>query len=163
MRHYFGAESKVRIEIIPMIDIMMFLLVFFMLATLSMVQGSGLKMNLPQSSTATQVESAKLTLGFSNSMSSSQIGCRLDAIYDIALRISCRCSSSRRPRYRSLVTYGSVRCPRAVNTVALGRRRTSSARSTPCSDGLITQGGQVVPESHLDIAGSLEAASDYLG
>jgi biopolymer transport protein ExbD len=61
--HYFGAESKVRIEIIPMIDIMMFLLVFFMLATLSMVQGSGLKMNLPQSSTAAPVESAKLTLG----------------------------------------------------------------------------------------------------
>jgi biopolymer transport protein ExbD len=42
--HYLGAESKVRIEIIPMIDIMTFLLVFFMLATLSMVQGSGLKM-----------------------------------------------------------------------------------------------------------------------
>jgi biopolymer transport protein ExbD len=61
--HYFGEESKPRIEIIPMIDIMMFLLVFFMLSTLSMIQGSGLKLNLPQSSTATQVESAKLTLG----------------------------------------------------------------------------------------------------
>jgi biopolymer transport protein ExbD len=61
--HYFGAESKPRIEIIPMIDIMMFLLVFFILSTLSMIQSSGLKMNLPQSSTATQVESAKLTLG----------------------------------------------------------------------------------------------------
>jgi biopolymer transport protein ExbD len=61
--HYFGAESKPRIEIIPMIDIMMFLLVFFILSTLSMIQSSGLKMNLPQSSTATPVESAKLTLG----------------------------------------------------------------------------------------------------
>ena|ERR1700693_931148 len=61
--HYFGAESKPRIEIIPMIDIMMFLLVFFILSTLSMIQGSGLKLNLPQSSTATPVESAKLTLG----------------------------------------------------------------------------------------------------
>jgi biopolymer transport protein ExbD len=61
--HYFGEDSKPRIEIIPMIDIMMFLLVFFMLSTLSMIQGSGLKLNLPQSSTATQVESAKLTLG----------------------------------------------------------------------------------------------------
>ncbi|MDB5989142.1 MAG: Biopolymer transport protein ExbD/TolR [Herbaspirillum sp.] len=61
--HYFGAESKPRIEIIPMIDIMMFLLVFFILSTLSMIQSSGLKMNLPQSSTATSVESAKLTLG----------------------------------------------------------------------------------------------------
>jgi biopolymer transport protein ExbD len=61
--HYFGAESKPRIEIIPMIDIMMFLLVFFMLSALSMIQGSGLKLNLPQSSTAAPVESAKLTLG----------------------------------------------------------------------------------------------------
>ena len=61
--HYFGADSKPRIEIIPMIDIMMFLLVFFILSTLSMIQSSGLKMNLPQSSTSTQVESAKLTLG----------------------------------------------------------------------------------------------------
>ena len=61
--HYFGEDSKPRIEIIPMIDIMMFLLVFFMLSTLSMIQGSGLKLNLPQSSTAAQVESAKLTLG----------------------------------------------------------------------------------------------------
>ncbi|MDW3683831.1 biopolymer transporter ExbD [Cupriavidus sp. CV2] len=61
--HYFGAESKPRIEIIPMIDIMMFLLVFFMLSTLSMIQGSGLKLDLPQSSTAAPIESAKLTLG----------------------------------------------------------------------------------------------------
>jgi biopolymer transport protein ExbD len=61
--HYFGAESKPRIEIIPMIDIMMFLLVFFILSTLSMIQSSGLKLNLPQSSTSAEVESAKLTLG----------------------------------------------------------------------------------------------------
>jgi len=43
--HYLGAEEKARIEIIPMIDIMMFLLVFFMLATLKMIQGAGIKLD----------------------------------------------------------------------------------------------------------------------
>lgn len=61
--HYFNAEDKPRIEIIPMIDIMMFLLVFFMLATLNMIQGSGLKLDLPQSSTSTKLESIKASLG----------------------------------------------------------------------------------------------------
>jgi len=39
--------KKARIEIIPMIDTMFFLLVFFMLATLSMTTQSGLPVNLP--------------------------------------------------------------------------------------------------------------------
>ena len=62
--HYLGAEEKARIEIIPMIDIMMFLLVFFMLATLKMIQGTGIKLDLPQSSTAQQLqESVKVSIG----------------------------------------------------------------------------------------------------
>ncbi|CQR74815.1 Biopolymer transport protein ExbD [Sporomusa ovata DSM 2662] len=40
--------KKARIEIIPMIDTMFFLLVFFMLATLTMTTQSGLPVNLPQ-------------------------------------------------------------------------------------------------------------------
>lgn len=39
--------KKARIEIIPMIDTMFFLLVFFMLASLSMIQQHGLPVNLP--------------------------------------------------------------------------------------------------------------------
>ncbi len=60
--HYFGGEEKARIEIIPMIDIMMFLLVFFMLVTLKMIQSSGMKMELPQSSTAATLENTKVTI-----------------------------------------------------------------------------------------------------
>ncbi|MHB1677224.1 MAG: ExbD/TolR family protein [Sulfuriferula sp.] len=60
--HYFGNEEKARIEIIPMIDIMMFLLVFFMLVTLKMIQSNGMKLELPQSSTATPLKSTKVTL-----------------------------------------------------------------------------------------------------
>jgi biopolymer transport protein ExbD len=62
--HYLGGEEKARIEIIPMIDIMMFLLVFFMLATLKMIQGAGIKLDLPQSSTAEQLQqTVKVSIG----------------------------------------------------------------------------------------------------
>ncbi len=47
------AKRKARIEIIPMIDTMFFLLVFFMIATLSMTLQRGMPVNLPESSTAT--------------------------------------------------------------------------------------------------------------
>ena len=40
--------------IIPMIDIMLFLLVFFMISTIYMVQSNTLPVNLPQSKSATQ-------------------------------------------------------------------------------------------------------------
>lgn len=45
-------RKKVRIEIIPMIDTMFFLLVFFMVATLSMTLQRGMPVNLPASAEA---------------------------------------------------------------------------------------------------------------
>jgi biopolymer transport protein ExbD len=45
-------RKKARIEIIPMIDTMFFLLVFFMVATLSMAVQRGLPVNLPASASA---------------------------------------------------------------------------------------------------------------
>lgn len=46
------APRKARIEIIPMIDIIFFLLVFFMISTLSMTINRGLPVNLPKAATA---------------------------------------------------------------------------------------------------------------
>jgi biopolymer transport protein ExbD len=43
---------KARIEIIPMIDVMMFLLIFFVLISLNVIPAFGLKTALPDSSTA---------------------------------------------------------------------------------------------------------------
>jgi biopolymer transport protein ExbD len=63
--HYFGNEEKPRIEIIPMIDIMMFLLVFFMLVMLKMVMATGLKLHLPDSSTTAALEAADVTVAVS--------------------------------------------------------------------------------------------------
>ena len=44
--------KKARIEIIPMIDVMMFLLIFFVLISLNVIPAFGLKTALPDSSTA---------------------------------------------------------------------------------------------------------------
>ena len=46
------ASEKARIEIIPMIDVIFFLLVFFMVSTLSMTINRGLPVNLPTAATS---------------------------------------------------------------------------------------------------------------
>ena len=51
---------KARIEIIPMIDIMLFLLVFFAMLTLRMIPSSGHVAKLPTSSTAVAIPHPKL-------------------------------------------------------------------------------------------------------
>lgn len=56
---YFQAR-KARIEIIPMIDIMFFLLVFFIMITLKMIPNTGISSQLPQSSTAQELPHPKL-------------------------------------------------------------------------------------------------------
>ncbi len=53
-RRDFREKKQPLVMIIPMIDIMLFLLVFFMLSTIYMVQTNSLPVSLPQSSTATQ-------------------------------------------------------------------------------------------------------------
>lgn len=52
--------KKARIEIIPMIDIMLFLLVFFAMLTLRMIPTSGHVTKLPTSSTAVAMPAPKL-------------------------------------------------------------------------------------------------------
>ena len=46
------APDRARIEIIPMIDIIFFLLVFFMISTLSMTINRGLPVNLPKAASS---------------------------------------------------------------------------------------------------------------
>ncbi|HQT81684.1 MAG: biopolymer transporter ExbD [Ferrovum sp. 37-45-19] len=54
------SEKKARIEIIPMIDIMLFLLVFFAMLMLKMIPTTGQVTKLPTSSTAQELPSPKL-------------------------------------------------------------------------------------------------------
>lgn len=59
---YFDA-ARPRVEVIPMIDIMMFLLVFFVVISLQMIAGTGVEMELPGSKTTREIKSATITVG----------------------------------------------------------------------------------------------------
>jgi biopolymer transport protein ExbD len=56
--------KKARIEIVPMIDTIFFLLVFFMVSTLSMSEFRGVEVNLPKAASGrdTPAESAMITV-----------------------------------------------------------------------------------------------------
>jgi len=56
--------NKARIEIIPMIDVIFFLLVFFMISTLSMTVNRGVPVNLPKAASSQQElrESVNITV-----------------------------------------------------------------------------------------------------
>ena len=54
--------KRTRIEIIPMIDTMFFLLVFFMLSSLALAKLNGLPVNLPKASTSVQQPNAQFTV-----------------------------------------------------------------------------------------------------
>jgi biopolymer transport protein ExbD len=64
MRIQRRTPKKARIEIIPMIDTIFFLLVFFMISTLSMAQYRGMPVNLPKAASGQQApaESAAITI-----------------------------------------------------------------------------------------------------
>lgn len=59
---YFETDRP-RVEVIPMIDIMMFLLVFFVLITLKMIAGTGVAMELPGSATTQELKHSTITIG----------------------------------------------------------------------------------------------------
>jgi biopolymer transport protein ExbD len=59
---YF-AGTRPRVEVIPMIDIMMFLLVFFVIITIKMIAGTGVAMELPGSKTTQELKASTITVG----------------------------------------------------------------------------------------------------
>ncbi|AMP02812.1 ExbD/TolR family protein [Collimonas pratensis] len=61
-RTRYMESHEPHIEIIPMIDIMMFLLIFFMVTMLKMIDASGIKINVPQASTAAPLPKTSLTI-----------------------------------------------------------------------------------------------------
>ncbi len=55
-------EPHARLEIVPMIDIMMFLLVFFVMIALRMIPDAGVTMQLPGAATATQMPATQVII-----------------------------------------------------------------------------------------------------
>ncbi len=62
MRLRYFEPRKGRIEIIPMIDVMLFLLVFFIIVTLQMIPDAGVNLQLPQSTEAQHLPHPKVTV-----------------------------------------------------------------------------------------------------
>ena len=62
MRLQRRSLKKARIEIIPMIDTIFFLLVFFMISTLSMARFRGVQVNLPKAASGSQASSESVTI-----------------------------------------------------------------------------------------------------
>ena len=61
-RRNFREKTQPLVMIIPMIDIMLFLLVFFMISTIYMVHTNTLQVSLPQAATAQQETRPKVIL-----------------------------------------------------------------------------------------------------
>lgn len=59
--------KRARIEIVPMIDTIFFLLVFFMIASLAMTRQTGLPVNLPRAKAASHDPVAKITVTLTRS------------------------------------------------------------------------------------------------
>jgi biopolymer transport protein ExbD len=55
-------RERPRLEIVPMIDIMMFLLVFFVMIVLKMIPDSGVKLQLPGASTANDLKPTEIVV-----------------------------------------------------------------------------------------------------
>ncbi len=76
-------KRKARVEIIPMIDVMMFLLVFFVLISLNVIPALGLKTNLPSASSSqdlTPQNKAVITLGLNDALQVDGVDTTIDAL-----------------------------------------------------------------------------------
>jgi biopolymer transport protein ExbD len=62
MKMRYFEYRKGRIEIIPMIDVMLFLLVFFIIVTLQMIPDAGVSLQLPVSSQTDPLPHPKITV-----------------------------------------------------------------------------------------------------
>ena len=62
MKMRYFEYRKARIEIIPMIDVMLFLLVFFIIVTLQMIPDKGLSLQLPVSTQTVKLKHPKITV-----------------------------------------------------------------------------------------------------
>ena len=62
-RNGYIEGGRPRVEVIPMIDIMMFLLVFFVVISLRMIAGTGVPIEIPGSRTTQMIKSSTVTVG----------------------------------------------------------------------------------------------------
>lgn len=118
---------RARIEIIPMIDIMFFLLVFFIMITLHMIPNAGLRTQLPSSSSTQALPPAKVLVTLStdgsvsvdgNTLSPAQLTAMLAARPDVA-HTAVTIAGSKQARIQGLVTVMDACRAAGVSQIAL--------------------------------------------
>jgi len=89
--------KKARVEMLPLIDVVFLLLVFFVYAMLSMVLHRGLKVDLPQAGTATieKVDYIDITIDKSNRLFLNKQPTTLAALPDQILKLRAETSALR--------------------------------------------------------------------
>lgn len=97
MRIPRSTGKKARIEIIPMIDTMFFLLVFFMLASLSMIQQHGLPVNLPHAATSQDEIKQVITLTLTQDGNTYYEKEKISAAAEVTGRLNQLQSSGKKP------------------------------------------------------------------
>jgi biopolymer transport protein ExbD len=124
---YLEAPRKARIEIIPMIDIMFFLLVFFIMMTLHMIPNAGLRTQLPSSASAQSLPPPQVTVTLStdgslsvdgHTMSPAQLTATLAARPDAAHTVVTIAGSSE-AQVQKLVTAMDACRAAGVSQIAL--------------------------------------------
>jgi biopolymer transport protein ExbD len=118
---------KARIEIIPMIDIMFFLLVFFIMITLHMIPDAGLRTQLPSSASTQSLPPPQVTVTLSSdgslsvdghTMSPGQLTAMLSARPDAA-HTAVTIAGARQAQVQQLVTTMDACRAAGVSQIAL--------------------------------------------
>ena len=89
-----GNLKKARIEIIPMIDTIFFLLVFFMISTLSMARFTGVQVNLPKAASGSQPPAETIVISLTKD---NQLFFNKNIISEESLRQSLRAELKKNP------------------------------------------------------------------
>jgi len=124
--------NKVRIEVIPMIDVMMFLLVFFVLISLNVIPAQGIKTQLPTSSDSQKINESKnilITINNENSLQLegksielSQLATELNSYKNSDEKLNFIINGDKAASLQTLVSVMDVIKSEGFNSVALATK-----------------------------------------
>lgn len=129
--------KKARIEIIPMIDVMMFLLIFFVLISLNVIPTFGLKTNLPDSSTAqrtvSELQPVVVSLGADGAVSvdgksvpATELGARLAALAQATPKKRFIVNADEAARWQAVVQVMDALRKQGIEAITFATKRVDS-------------------------------------
>ncbi len=91
--------NKARIEIIPMIDVMMFLLIFFVLISLNVIPAQGIKTQLPKSSESQKISETKNIIITINNENTLQVDGKLVDLSNLSAELNSYKNLDKKPNF----------------------------------------------------------------